>query len=303
MRILITGSSGQLGKSLLNLFLNDSKSFEIIQPTRKELDLSDNLACKNIVEKVKPDWIINLAAYTLVDKAEIEMDLATQINCEAPRIFSEALSNTHGKLLHISTDYVFDGKQCRPYKPTDQRNPINSYGLSKSLGEEFIEHILFPTRQAFILRTSWLIGPNGDNFLKTMHYLHNKNTEIKVVADQVSSTTSTLTLAKAIYKIIKFKNKNINLPLIMHFSDSGVASWYDVAVAIGEIGHKLKVIHSPAKIIPIKSIEYTSPAKRPFYSLLDSSDLRKALNIDPYHWRFALEEVMKLHNFPDKNCK
>ena len=293
MKILLTGSSGQLGQAIVK----SKPSFvELIATTRHELDLADDESLRKAVRQHQPDWVINSGAYTAVDKAEDEKELAMSVNAIAPKMFAQELSNTGGKLLQLSTDYVFDGKQDFPYKTNQQKKPLGVYGATKAAGEDAIYEVLGNSNQALIIRASWLIGPVGKNFMKTMIRLHRSKKEIQVVSDQISCPTSTLTLAKACWRAIDKHNNfepNVLNPQILHWSDEGSASWYELAKVIGELGHKIGLIERPAKVIPISSKEYPTRAKRPKYSVLDCTSTRQFLNLEAIHWKESILRVMK----------
>ena len=288
MRILLTGGSGQVGQEIIKL---KPKGIELINPSRKILDLSDYNACKRFVEYHKPDWIINCGAYTSVDGAEKEIELSSKVNSLAPKAFVEILNETNGNLLQLSTDYVFDGQQSFPYEVHQEKNPISQYGQSKALGEELIEKNIKNIENATILRTSWVISPRGKNFILTMLKLHAENEYIKVVSDQIGSPTSARELSKVCWKIIELKKTN-KLPFILHWTDSGVASWFDIAEAVGEIGLNLGIIKKKAHVYPIKTYEYPTSAQRPKYSLLNVSETSKYLNIKPNYWRDNLINIL-----------
>lgn len=293
MKVLLTGSTGQLGQALIE---SKPNNVDLITTNRHELDLTNSQVCINFIEDIKPSWVLNCAAYTSVDKAEGEAELAMAINSSAPQAFSKALLKTGGKLLHISTDFVFNGNQNSPYKVSDPRSPIGIYGKSKAAGEDSIEQSFRNRNQAVILRTSWLMGNVGKNFALTMLKLHREKDEIYVISDQVGGATSTLTLSSACWKLITQSEAIIDsegkLPMIMHWCDSGIASWYDIAIAIGEIGKKIGLLDNPAKVNPISSSDYPTIVKRPRYSLLDCTESRRILNLPNIHWRAALEEVL-----------
>jgi len=295
MKILLIGSTGQLGREIIK---NSPKDINLLTPSRFEFDLTNTNACYEYILHLSPDWIINSGAFTNVDKAEKEQEVAYKINTLGPQILAKALSISGGKLLHISTDYVFNGKQNYPYKTNQKPSPINTYGLSKAKGEEYIKNYLSNNNnQANILRTSWLVGPNGNNFaLKIMQLLNNQE-EIKVICDQVSSPTTTSSLADAIWKIInknmEYSKKNKVFPTINHFSNDGIASWYDLAVTIKEIGLKSGLINKAGEIKPIKSNEYSSKTLRPNYSVLDTSNTKKIIGLKNSHWR---NELLKCFN-------
>ncbi len=265
---------------------------ELILCSRSNLDLADPDACRTAVRNLSPDWILNAGAYTGVDQAESESERAFAINAEAPRAFAAALVDCGGRLLQLSTDFVFAGDQGHPYRPDQSRNTLGVYGASKASGEEAVEELMGTSGQGLILRTSWLIGPVGQNFALTMLRLHNELDQLRVVADQVGCPTSTVGLASACWRLIEIAQGGHSLPLKCHWCDAGVASWYDVAYAIGELGQELDLIQSAAKVHPITTSDYLTPAPRPPYSLLDCTETRHALDLQPMHWRTSLQKVL-----------
>ena len=290
MKVLLTGAAGQLGQALVAA---KPDGIELIATTRAQLDLGDVQACRDIVLNHRPDWVLNAGAYTAVDKAESEPDLAYAINACAPQAFAESLLETGGRLLQLSTDFVFNGRQGWPYSPFQARDPLGVYGASKAAGEEAVEERLGDVGRGLILRTSWLMGPVGSNFALTMLRLHQEREEIRVVADQVGCPTSTLTLAKACWRLIDIAEKGALLPPLMHWCDAGVSSWYDVAQAVGELVKQLGLVDSPAQVLPITTADYPTPAMRPSYSLLDCTETRCLLDLEPQHWLIALAAVFK----------
>tara|TARA_Y100001968_G_scaffold310493_1_gene331497 strand:+ start:1396 stop:2301 length:906 start_codon:yes stop_codon:yes gene_type:complete len=294
MKVLITGKTGQLGKALIKFSTNffDNKELDIITPSRKELDLKNLDQCKLFVEKIRPDWIINAGAYTLVDQAEDFCELAFLINSYAPRAFAETLRQCGGNFLQVSTDYVFKGNVTKAYQIKDTRSPINVYGKTKLLAEQYIESLLFPYDQGTIVRTSWLVGPEGNNFVLKVLNLQEKNDLIRIVDDQISSPTSTSYLANTCWNIIKKKSDGINLPPIFHCSNSGIASWYDLAEAVTTMSQEMGLISKASTIIPIKSKEFMTKAKRPSFSVLDCSESFLSLSQNPVHWRTELEKLL-----------
>ena len=294
MKVILTGANGQLGSDIVKFLPND---INLISLTRNDLDLSNYDECKLCIKNNRPDWIINSGAYTAVDKAEKEPNKAFSVNADAPKAFSEALADFGGNLLQLSTDYVFNGNQCRPYLESQSRSPIGIYGRSKAKGEENIEQILGSTNQAIILRTSWVVGSNGKNFVLTMLGLHNNKKEISVVSDQIGCTSNTESLAKVCWEIIiKSINNNqnyINKPLILHWSDSGIASWYDVAVLVGEIGLELGLIKCVADVKPIMTKDYPTLAERPMFSLLDCHYTKSILSTPSMHWSYGVRTILK----------
>ena len=256
-------SRGQLGFAIKEL---TPKGIQLLSLDKNQFDLSKINSMKKSRE-YKADFIINCGAYTNVDMAEDEKEKVMDINANSVKEISLYLKNHGGNLIQISTDYVFDGLKSTSYKVNDKVAPINQYGISKAKAEEFIHKILGDTNQAVIIRTSWLMGTTGKNFLLTMLKLHQTRKELNVVSDQISCPTSTKTLAEACWKVIKLKMErnqyNLKFMPILHWSDNGIASWYDIAVAIGEISAKNGIINSPAFINPIKSENYLTKAKRP----------------------------------------
>lgn len=293
MKVLLTGSEGQLGFSIQKLI---PKGIELLSLNKNEFDLSKISKIKNNLENIRPDFIINCGAYTNVDMAEDEKKKVMNINAESVREISLYLKKNGGNLIQISTDYVFDGLKSSAYKVDDKVSPLNQYGKSKAKAEKFIREILDEKNQAVIIRTSWLMGTISKNFLLTMINLHKTKKEIDVVADQISCPTSTNTLARACWRIITLKMENnfYELPFmpILHWCDNGIASWYDIAVAIGEISKKNGLINSPAYINPINSENYPTKAKRPNFSLLDCASSKELLNLKGEYWRNSLEIII-----------
>ena len=294
MKILITGSLGQLGKEIIKLAPKKllKKDFELIGTNKENLNLCDLENCENFINDLNPDWIINCAAYTNVDKAEKEEDIAYLVNASAPKILAETIEKKKTKMLHISTDYVFDGMKSIPYKTEDLRNPLGIYGKSKKAGEDAVIEALGPSSTGYIIRTSWLYSKEGKNFKNTILKLLQEREIIDVVSDQIGTPTSTYSLANACWKLISNIEDGIKTPLISHWTDAGVASWYDFAVAIYEINKSIDSIKKGCKIIPIPSSSYKSIAPRPYFSVLDCTNTRRSLSIQPLHWRTSLERDM-----------
>jgi dTDP-4-dehydrorhamnose reductase len=289
MKVLLTGSAGQLGQALVN---SKPDAVELISTTRQELDLSDTAACRLAVQKFRPDWVLNAGAYTAVDQAESEPELVHFINADAPEAFAQELDRQGGRLLQVSTDFVFDGQQGSPYRVDQPTTPLGVYGESKAAGEQAIQRVFgHDNPQGIILRTSWVMGPVGQNFALTMLRLHRERKQLGVVADQVGCPSSTLNLAAACWKTITL-GAHTALPPILHWSDAGAASWYDVAVAIGELSHSLGLVDAPAQVNPITTADYPTPASRPNYSLLDCTTTRSALQLDGQHWQEALKQLL-----------
>ena len=294
IKVLLTGSQGQLGFSIKKL---TPKGIQLVSLNKNQFDLSKLNNIKKNLEYIKPDFIINCGAYTNVDMAEEKKEIVMNINANSVKEIALYLKKNGGNLIQISTDYVFDGLNSNAYKVNDKVSPINQYGLSKAKAEEFIQEILGETNQGMVIRTSWLMGTINKNFLLTMIKLHQTKREINVVSNQISCPTSTKTLAEACWQAIKIKlEKNLSkdkfMP-ILHWSDDGVASWYDIAVAIGEIIAKNGLVNFPALVNPIKSENYHRKAKIPSFSLLDCSSSRDFLELKGEYWRKSLEISIK----------
>ena len=299
MKVLITGSEGQLGSTLNFL---KPKNIQIINTNRENFDLTNGSQISKFIFKHNPDWIINSGAYTAVDEAEKEPEKVFATNSDSVKIIAETLKKTRGKILQIGTDFVFDGKNNKPYTPYEKTNPLGIYGLSKLKGEEYIKQIFNDPNKAVILRTSWLMGNIGNNFALKMLKLHKEKKHLNIVADQIGSPTNVMSLAKTCWEIILFTGNwgnyaSSKIP-IMHWCDSGIASWYDIAVAVGEIGIELGLIDNMAEVNPIKSIHYPTPAKRPTFSVLDNDLTQEFLNLKSIHWRKSMVNFLKL---VDKN--
>ena len=283
IKIMLTGKDGQLGKALVERI---PPGIKLVALGRQELDLNDKQACFNAVLEHRPDWVLNAGAYTAVDRAESEPELALAVNAAAPEAFAQALGEVGGRLLQVSTDFVFNGSQAHPYHPNQPVDPISVYGATKAEGERLIQKAL-PTTHHCILRTSWVYGPVGNNFCLTMLRLHRlksaQNETLNVVADQIGCPTSTLNLASACWSVINHGTTGIH-----HFCDAGAASWFDFAIAIGDAGVAAGIIDQSAKVNPISTAEYPTPAKRPGYSLLDCTATRSALELEPNHWQKEL---------------
>ena len=294
MKILITGSGGQLGKELIKSSpkIIKEKKIELFPLTKNEFNLSNENQIKLVLEKIQPDWVINCGAYTNVEKAEEEKEIALKINGLGPKYIADTLLKTGGKMIQISTDFVFDGNKNKPYLPNEERNPLNVYGEGKALGESMIEKYLIPFNKGYIVRTSWLIGCFKNNFAQRIISLSRNKDTINVVKDQVSCTTSTKTLSKACWEIIKRDSENIKLPHILHFSDLGTLSWFDAATTVVDIAKKFKIINPKFEVIPITSSQYPTKAVRPRFTLLDCTETYQALKLEPLFWKDALNEVI-----------
>lgn len=276
MKILVTGANGQLGQELVQQLKNDEVGF--FSFTKEELDITNLDSVFKITREIQPDVIINAAAYTKVDKAETEETLAFSVNAYGQRNLSIAAEEVGAKICYISTDYVFDGTASEPYTEYTIVNPLGIYGKSKYAGEQLTQSL---STKYFIVRTAWVYGEYGPNFVKTMLRLAEENSELGVVSDQIGSPTYTVDLASFIIELVKTDKYGI-----YHCTNSGTCSWYEFAKAIfEEVGKDIKVN-------PLTSDQYPTTAKRPNYSVL--SDLALRINgFEPRrHWREALHSFL-----------
>ncbi len=283
--ILVIGSTGQLGQELQQTISPYGKAIAV---GRDRIDLAQPDNLRQLLKEIQPQLIVNAAAYTAVDKAESEPELATATNTTAPGILAEVAQQLGTFLIHISTDYVFDGRQSHPYRETDTTNPLGVYGQTKLAGEQAVrqncEHHL-------ILRTAWVYGSYGkSNFVKTMLRLGGEREEIRVVADQIGSPTWARDLAQAIAHLIPQLTPEI--AGTYHYTNSGVASWYDFAQAIFEEAKQLSFPLKVQRVIPITTADYPTPAQRPAYSVLACERISKVLGTPPPHWRLALRQML-----------
>ncbi len=286
MKILITGANGQLGSEIReHVELHDD--LDTAFTDFDTLDITNQEAVFNYVDERNPDYIINCAAYTAVDLAEKEISKAYQLNATGPEILAKACRLSGARLVHISTDYVFDGMACQPYTEDVKPNPQSIYGKSKLKGEE---NLISLCPSSLIIRTSWLYSTYGNNFVKTMIRLGTERDSIKVVFDQVGTPTSARDLASAIIGIIKKSalDKTMWKPGIYHYSNEGVCSWYDFAIGI----HHLSGI--TCHIEPIESKEFPTLAKRPFYSVLNKSKIKSAFGLNIPYWKHSLHDCIKI---------
>ncbi|MBC1240796.1 dTDP-4-dehydrorhamnose reductase [Nostoc sp. 2RC] len=284
--ILLIGSNGQVGQELQQILPSYGNVISVARPT---VDLTEPETLRNIIKSKQPQIIINAAAYTAVDKAESEPELATAINGTAPLILAEESQKLGAFLIHISTDYVFDGNGCRPYQETDATNPLSVYGKTKLTGEQAI---LENCTNHLILRTAWVYGNFGkSNFVKTMLRLGAERPELRIVADQIGSPTWAKDIAAVIAEIIPHLNSDI--AGTYHYTNSGVASWYDFAVAIFEEAQQLGFPLKVENIVPITTPEYPTPARRPPYSVLACGKISTLIGKYPPHWRQQLRQMLR----------
>jgi len=288
MNILVTGSNGQLGSEIKDLAANYA-DFNCYFTDSIDLDICNSGTLEHYIKDNKIEAVINCAAYTAVDKAEQEAELAKKVNSEGVLNLVNAVAKVNGKLIHISTDYVFDGNSFLPYQESDEVNPIGVYGNTKRSGELAV---INSDIDAVVIRTSWLYSAYGNNFVKTMLRLGNERDELGVIFDQVGSPTNASDLAKTCLDILAYsKETNINSKgNLYHFSNEGVASWYDFSIAIMTLG-KLN-----CHLKPIETKEYPTPAKRPHFSVLNKSKIKNNFKIDIPYWRDSLAKcILKLN--------
>ena len=290
MKILLTGKDGQVGFSLHKKLASLG---EVVATNRLELDLGNPEAIKTFIDKIQPDIIINAAAYTEVDKAESEKLLAHQINAVAPQVLAEKASELNIPIIHFSTDYVFDGLKKEPYLEPDQANPQSVYGQSKWEGEEAIRH----HKKHIILRTSWVFGSHGQNFLKTILKLAQEKSSLNVVSDQMGTPTSSDLLANVTYNIVKTILKNTNFKDFgtYHVTPMGDTDWFHYACFIVDEAMRLglKTTMTSKDIKPISSDLYPTLAKRPMNSRLDNTKIKKTFMLELPHWEEEIKKVLK----------
>lgn len=279
MKALVTGASGQVGRALVS---QCPAGWRCQTPGRGELDLADPAAIRAFVAREKPDIVFNAAAYTAVDRAESEPELAHAINAAAPGAFADALAATGGRLVQLSTDFVFDGAQGRPYRPDDPRRPLSVYGQTKAAGEDAAGP------GAIVVRTSWVHAAGGANFVRKMIALMNEREELRVVADQIGAPTWATGLAAALWTLGQHGRAGI-----WHYRDCGVASWYDFAEAIGHEALALGLVTRVPRIVPVATDAFPTPARRPGFSLLDIDATSAFLGEAPAHWRANLKTMLQ----------
>jgi dTDP-4-dehydrorhamnose reductase len=284
VRVLITGAAGQVGSALLASVPPET---ELQAVDLQQLDITDAGAVQATVEAWRPQVIINAAAYTAVDQAESEAPLAAAVNAQAPGHLARAAMRIEGcRLIHISTDYVFDGRASEPYQPGDPPNPLSVYGVTKLAGEQAVLEVL--ADRAVVLRTAWVYAARGRNFLLTMLRLMLERGAVRVVADQRGTPTAAASIARALWRIA-------DLPRVhglLHWTDGGVASWYEFASAIAEDALAAGLLPHAVQVTPITTADYPTAAHRPANSVLDIRDSVAQLGITPAHWRRNLRATL-----------
>jgi dTDP-4-dehydrorhamnose reductase len=281
--VLITGAAGQLGRELLR---SVPEGVECIAATREILDIADAAQVRAFVRRERPGLIINAAAYTAVDKAESEQELAAAINVNGAANLATACAENGSRLIHVSTDFVFDGTSSTPYLPDAPTSPLGEYGRSKLAGEQAVVAGL---PSALIMRTAWVYSAFGGNFVKTMLRLMAEREELSVVADQVGTPTWARGLADALW----LAADQSDLQGLYHWTDAGVCSWYDFAVAIAEEALEIGLLQRMPRIHPIPGSAYPTPAARPAFSVLDKNSTWAVLKTEGLHWRSQLRSMLK----------
>lgn len=278
MKVLVTGAQGQLGRALT---ATAPAGVDLVALGRDALDLGDPASIRHVVADVRPDVIINAAAWTAVDRAEAKEDAARLINAQAVAELAAAARQAEARLAHVSTDFVFDGRSSAPYAPDAATNPLSAYGRTKLAGEQAAG------TDALVVRTAWVYAPTGANFVRTMLRLMAERPEVRVVADQIGTPTYAPDLARALWGLIAAEVRGVH-----HYTDAGVASWYDFAVAIQEEALALDLLPAKVPIVPIATRDFPTPAVRPSYSVLDKSATWAALGRVSPHWRANLRLML-----------
>ena len=282
-RILLTGANGQLGWELQR---SHPAHIKLHAHDADTLDITNATAVLEAVQSIKPDWIINTAAYTAVDKAESDKERAFAVNAEGARHLATAAGEHGARMIQVSTDFIFDGTSGQPYTKESAANPLSVYGASKLAGEIAVRETLGDA--ALIVRTAWVYSSHGHNFVKTMLRLMAERESLGIVADQIGSPTWAHGLAQALWQAI-----GLDLHGTHHWTDAGVASWYDFACAIHDEARALGLLPRDCTLRPIRTQDYPTPARRPGFSLLDKSTTWQALGIQyPSHWRTQLRAML-----------
>jgi len=283
-RVLITGADGQLGTELANTVPG---SAAVRACTRRDLDITDPASIADRVDEFRPGWIVNSAAYTAVDRAESEPEEAFRVNADSPGHLASAAGRVGARLIHVSTDFVFDGERGRAYRPADEAAPMNAYGRSKLAGEWRLREVAGDT--AVVIRTAWVYARQGRNFVNTMLRLMAEREQVRVVVDQIGSPTWARSLAEVIWSMILTPGVKGGT---YHFTDAGAASWYDFAVAVREEGRAAGLLKNPADVVPVTTEEFPTPAGRPPFSVLACHLPAELADHRRRHWREALRGML-----------
>jgi len=283
MKVVITGKGGQLAWELESLAPHD---YEVISVGINELDITNELLVSEFIANTKPDLVINAAAYTAVDKAEEDTETAYAVNELGTQYLANACKQVNARILHVSTDFVFDGASTTPYQTDSKPNPINVYGASKLAGDMTLQEIL--PEASVTVRTAWVYSVNGNNFVKSMLRLMQEKPQLGIIYDQVGTPTWAKGLAQWLWAVAE----KPEITGIYHWTDAGIASWYDFAIAIQELGIEKGLLQEAIPVLPIPTSAYPTPAKRPAFSVIDKSSAEEASGIKTTHWRKQLSEMM-----------
>ena len=283
MRVLVTGATGQLGSEVANGFRHSG--YEVVAPARQELDFSYPEQLAATARTLQADWVINCAAYTQVDKAESDVQQAFIVNRDSPEQLARAVADYGGRMLQVSTDFIFDGAQRRPYLETDPPNPLGVYGRSKLEGEQAVQRVL---PDAVVLRTAWVYGVHGHNFVKTMLRIATAGKPLRVVSDQVGTPTWTTDIAATIAALVAREASGT-----FNFTSAGETSWHGFASAILDEGAKAGFDINTETVVPIPTSDYPTPATRPVYSVLNTEKIRPLLPGPIPDWRDSLKKMLQ----------
>ncbi len=291
MKVIVTGKGGQLAWEIEQTL---PEGVELYAFSAADLDITNAAMVNDIIISHQPDLVINAAAYTAVDKAEQDQDTAFAVNRDGSENLALACKQVGAKLIHVSTDFVFDGRKTTPYLVDDIPNPINVYGESKLQGDRKISDIL--GSQATIIRTAWVYSVNGNNFVKTMLRLMAEKDQLGIVYDQVGTPTWAKGFAQLIWQLAMLpadsNNQQANSATTLHWTDAGIASWYDFAVAIQELALEKGLLEKPIPVKPIPASHYPTPAKRPSFSVIDKSLAEELSGLNTIHWRAQLATML-----------
>lgn len=281
MKVLITGAAGQLGRALQ---ASAPAHADVVALDRQALDIADEAAVVALFDETEPDLVINAAAYTAVDRAEGDSAEAYRINAQGPGALATAAAVQRARFIHVSTDFVFDGASGTPYAPDHPTAPLGVYGASKLAGEQAV---LVAHPEALIVRTAWVYGVTGGNFVRTMLRLMAEREEVRVVADQIGTPTYATGLAQALWALDAAGATGVH-----HWTDSGAASWYDFAIAIQEEAFAIGLLARKVPVLPIATSDYPTPAARPSYSVLDKRSAAALVGGPAPHWRIHLRDML-----------
>lgn len=281
--ILVTGANGQLGNSI-RLLAKHYPQYNFLFTDVDTLDITDPQAVGKTIKDNQVDYVVNCAAYTAVDKAEDDEELCRRLNSYAVGVLGKAAHEAGAKMVHVSTDYVFSGTGCLPYKETDETRPVSAYGRTKLAGEQILQEVC---PEAVIIRTAWLYSEFGSNFVKTVLRLGKERDELRFVFDQIGTPTYAGDLAAAVMAVVAADEKGAYVPGIYHYSNEGVCSWFDFTIKI------LEIAGISSRVFPIETKEYPTKAVRPPYSVLNKSKIKQTYGIAIPHWEASLRVCLE----------